>query len=343
MQAMPDPVERVIAQTYDSLAQAGESDLCCSPLLLYDSTELASLPAGAVQLSSGCGDPTHFAQIRPGVVVVDIGSGAGLDCLKAAKLTGPGGRVIGVDPSEAMRAAASSHARQLGLDWLVFEDGTADHLPLPDSSADVVISNCVLSLATEPRKVWLEIARVLKPGGRFAVSDIVGGDAREDLRARTRCEVGVSWTEYLTYLEDARFSGIRLIKASPVRFRDGVSAQSVSLSGRYAPSPPMLFIHVLAPSNDLAFVSRTVTSFVSDAPGDLGVDFEVLPIDGPEAQCLLRLASETPGTAQLERDDRVYILANGRVAGSWIAATERADAALEVLQRTADGCRGVHT
>ena len=332
---MRDAYEQAIARRYDSIAEEGESDLCCAPFSLYDWTELAALPPGAVQLSSGCGDPTRFAQIRTGTVVADIGSGAGLDCLKAAKLTGPTGRVIGIDPSPAMRDRARSYAQQLDLAWLSFEDGTADHLPLLAASVDVVISNCVLSLASDPRRVWLEIARVLRPGGWFAVSDVVGGADRNDLRARTRCEVGVSWEEYLDYLQDARFSGIHVVKASPVRFRDGVSAQSVSLSGSYATSPPLHFWQIVAPLETHQQASRSVTGYVMSEGQHLEVDFEILDLADPDTRCLLGLAVKGRPFADGQELPRGYVLVNGRLVGDWVPADGDGSIPVELLRQSA--------
>ncbi|MBO2453381.1 methyltransferase domain-containing protein [Actinomadura barringtoniae] len=221
--------------TYDQLAQLGRSDLCCSPSDLYGPEELAALPKGVLSLSSGCGHPVEGADVRPGETVVDIGSGAGADCFLAGRLTGPAGRVVGVDPSPAMRARAEGHRDEVDMRWVSFVAGDASSLPLPDMFTDVVISNCVLSLAVDAAAAWREIARVLKPGGRFVVSDIVGGDPaappEEHLAAKARCESGLTWDEYRTILRGCGLHGLRLIRVGTATFRDGHRAQSVTIAG----------------------------------------------------------------------------------------------------------------
>lgn len=220
----------LIVQTYDEVASRGASDLCCSPVGLYDSEELDALPEETLALSSGCGHPVRFSQISTGASVVDVGSGAGGDCFLAARMVGPSGRVVGVDPSPTMRARAARSAETLGLSWVSFVDGTAEKLPISDASVDVVISNCVLSLASHPEEVWREIGRILRPGGRFTVSDIMGG-GEETLETKTRCETGLSWTRYIKLLWEAGFSGIHLLDVKTASFRDGAAAVSAP---RYA-------------------------------------------------------------------------------------------------------------
>lgn len=221
--------------TYDELARLGQSDLCCSPADLYSPEELAALPEGVLSLSSGCGHPVEGADIRSGETVVDIGSGAGADCFLAGRLTGPAGRVVGVDPSPAMRARAEGHRDDAGMPWVSFAAGDASSLPLPDVFADVVISNCVLSLAVDPTAAWREISRVLKPGGRFVVSDIIGGDPDappdDHLTAKARCESGLTWDEYRRVLGACGLRGLRLLRVGTATFRDGHRAQSVTIAG----------------------------------------------------------------------------------------------------------------
>lgn len=218
--------------TYDQLAQLGQSDLCCSPAQLYREDELAALPQDVLSLSSGCGHPVDSAGITEGETVVDVGAGAGADCFLAARLTGPAGRVIGVDPAPSMRALAEHHRDRMDLPWVGFMAGNAAELPLPGAIADVVISNCVLSLATDATAAWQEITRVLKPGGRFVVSDIIGGDPEAGLRARARCETGLSWDDYRGVLRDCGLHTLRILRVGPATFRDGFRAQSVTIAGR---------------------------------------------------------------------------------------------------------------
>ena len=141
----------------------------------YNEAELATLPDGA-NMGLSCGNPTALASLRPGEVVLDLGSGGGLDCFLAGPRVGPTGRVIGVDMTPEMlgkaRRNVTAYRERTGLDNVEFRLGEIEHLPLPDSSVDVVISNCVINLSPDKPQVWREIARVLKPSGRAAVSDL---------------------------------------------------------------------------------------------------------------------------------------------------------------------------
>lgn len=158
---------------------------CCGPAgasaddlaqrIGYDAGELAALPVGA-NLGLSCGNPTAIAALRPGEVVLDLGSGGGFDCFIAGSRVGPAGRVIGVDMTPAMigraRRNLASYRERSGLDNVEFRLGEIEHLPLADASVDVVISNCVLNLSPDKQQSWREVARVLRPGGRVAVSDL---------------------------------------------------------------------------------------------------------------------------------------------------------------------------
>ncbi|CAM2971427.1 methyltransferase domain-containing protein [Actinomyces slackii] len=238
-----DPAHLII-DTYDRLAAGGSSNLCCSAETIYSSEQLEFLPDEVLRLSSGCGHPIDEAYIDAGMTVVDIGSGAGADCLLAGLRVGPTGHVIGVDPSPAMREVAERNRDAKNMPWVEFRAGTSTALPIEDGQADLVVSNCVLSLSQDHAGTWREIARVLKPGGRALVSDIIGG-GEESLESKTRCETGISWPRYRTLLHDAGLDGLRVINASTVRFKDTALATSLTLSARRATDRPHCAVDVI--------------------------------------------------------------------------------------------------
>ncbi len=182
----------------------------------YGEEELGRLPADAVQNSFGCGNPLAFAGVESGQVVLDIGSGAGIDCLIAAEKVGPTGRVIGLDMTPEMIGRSQRNAQEAGVTNVEFRLGDAEKMPVDDASVDWVISNCVINLSPDKPAVFREISRALKPGGRISISDIVAEDLpasiRESRDAWTGCLAGaISETEYVQGLEDA---GLRSVRAS---------------------------------------------------------------------------------------------------------------------------------
>jgi SAM-dependent methyltransferase len=208
---MPDTsqstdIREVVRERYAAAARnAGANDRsCCGPsrdsLLdgqedvfggaLYDEAEAGSAPRAAVDASLGCGVPTAVADLHPGETVLDLGSGAGADVLISAGRVSPGGRAIGVDMTDEMLEMARANAAEAGVENVEFLKGYLEELPLPDASVDVVISNCVINLAGDKHRVLAEAARVLRPGGRFAVSDVV---ADEGMTEETRADM-VQWT-----------------------------------------------------------------------------------------------------------------------------------------------------
>jgi len=180
----------------------------------YGEQELGQLPADAVQNSFGCGNPLAFAGVEAGQAVLDIGSGAGIDCLIAAERVGPTGRVIGLDMTPEMIERAWKNAREAGVTNVEFRLGDAEKMPVEDASIDWLISNCVINLSPDKPAVFREIARVLKPGGQISISDIVAEDLppaiRESRDAWTGCLAGaISEAEYIQGLEAAGLRGVR--------------------------------------------------------------------------------------------------------------------------------------
>jgi SAM-dependent methyltransferase len=181
----------------------------------YSTEDTSAVPQGA-NLGLGCGNPIALASLRPGETVLDLGSGAGFDCFLAARAVGETGRVIGVDMTHEMLRTARAHAAQGGYPQVEFRLGEIEHLPVADASVDVIISNCVINLSPEKAQVFREAFRVLKPGGRLAVSDVVAtapfpDEVQHDLALLAGCVAGASFLEDLEgMLHDAGFVDIRI-------------------------------------------------------------------------------------------------------------------------------------
>jgi arsenite methyltransferase len=189
---------------------------CCDPITsnLYDAAQTGEVPDAALQASLGCGNPTALAELKPGETVLDLGSGGGIDVLLSARRVGPTGKAYGLDMTDEMLALADENKRKSGLANVEFLKGEIEHIPLPDNSVDVIISNCVINLSGDKDRVLREAFRVLKPGGRFAVSDVViRGEVPPAIRRSMELWVGciagaLSETDYRSKLATAGFGRI---------------------------------------------------------------------------------------------------------------------------------------
>ena len=191
-------------------------DGCCDPITsnLYDAAQTGELPQEAVLASLGCGNPTALAQLHPGETVLDLGSGGGIDVLLSARRVGPTGKAYGLDMTDEMLALARENQRKASVGNVEFLKGEIEHIPLPDNSVDVIISNCVINLSGDKDQVLREAFRVLKPGGRFAVSDVVTRgeiplDIRKNILLWVGCVAGaLEQYEYVAKLARAGFDHI---------------------------------------------------------------------------------------------------------------------------------------
>ena len=207
---------------------------------LYDSAETAGLPAEAVLASLGCGNPTALAQLEAGEVVLDLGSGGGIDVLLSARRVGPTGKAYGLDMTDDMLALARENQRRAGVENVEFLKGEIEAIPLPDGAVDVVISNCVINLSADKRRVLSEAFRVLKPGGRFAVSDVVfRGEVPAALRRNVELWIGcvAGALEELQYRSLLAEVGFETIEVEPTRIyraqdaRDFLQSSGAEIDG----------------------------------------------------------------------------------------------------------------
>jgi arsenite methyltransferase len=191
---------------------------CCDSMTsnLYDDQDAAIVPDNALKASLGCGNPTALAQLNPGETVLDLGSGGGIDVLLSARRVGPDGKAYGLDMTDEMLALAEENTRKAGVANVEFLKGHIEEIPLPQNAVDVIISNCVINLSADKDRVLREAFRVLKPGGRFAVSDVVlrgelPADVRDSMDAWTECIAGaLTETEYRSKLQAAGFADIEV-------------------------------------------------------------------------------------------------------------------------------------
>ena len=251
-------IKSVVQEKYGAAAKraaSGQGTACCGtspasaiegcdPITsnLYGEGEAGSVPEAAVRASLGCGNPTALAKLEPGEIVLDLGSGGGIDVLLSARRVGPTGKAYGLDMTEEMLALAEENKRKSGLTNVEFLKGEIENIPLPGNSVDVIVSNCVINLSGDKDRVLREAFRVLKPGGRFAISDVVvRGEVPSEIRKSIELWVGcvagaLSDTEYQQKLAAAGFEGIDIEATRVYKIDDareflraaGIDAESIA-------------------------------------------------------------------------------------------------------------------
>ena len=265
---MSEPtIQEVVRQKYGEAATraaTGGSSCCggggelsgCDPITknLYDATEKASLPDKAVAASLGCGNPTALAKLQPGEIVLDLGSGGGIDVILSARRVAPTGKAFGLDMTDEMLALARENQKKAGVENVEFLKGTIEHIPLPDDFADVIISNCVINLSGDKDRVLAEALRVLKPGGRLAISDVVvrgevPGEIRKSMELWVGCIAGaMEENEYRSKLQSVGFEAVE-IEATRV-YKAEEASEFLAGAG--------LAVDVVGPQIDGKFISAFV-------------------------------------------------------------------------------------
>ena len=279
---MTENIKTVVEQRYAEAARrviAGGEPSCCSttssasgcdPITsqLYDANQQGELPEAAVRASLGCGNPTALADLQPGEIVLDLGSGGGIDVLLSAKRVGPSGKAYGLDMTDEMLALARENQRASGITNVEFLKGSIETIPLPPHSVDVIISNCVINLSGDKDAVFREALRVLKPGGRFAVSDVVvRGDVPPDIRRSMELWVGciagaLEEQEYRRKLQTAGFVDVAI---EPWRVYQVEDARSFLAEAG-------LDVDRLAPDIEGRFASAFIRARKAQAQGCCGPD-----------------------------------------------------------------------
>lgn len=240
-----DEITQKVSDRYAKAASTGEQ-MCCPTS--YDMAQLRSfIPEEVLKISYGCGTPAGLKTVCAGETVLDIGSGGGIDCFEASRLVGPTGRVIGIDMTDTMLEIARKNAAVVATNLgypasnVEFRKGLADAMPVEDGTIDLIISNCVINLAPDKRKVFREMFRVAKPGGRFTISDIVADQTVPQYLAHDADKWGdclsgaLTLTDYMAGMMEAGFLGIHLVKSSPWQVIDGTHFFSVTLTGYKVP------------------------------------------------------------------------------------------------------------
>ena len=228
----------------------------CDPITsnLYDASQGAQVPEEALLASLGCGNPTALAELKPGEVVLDLGSGGGIDVLLSARRVGPAGKAYGLDMTDEMLALANENKRKAGAENVEFLKGEIEHIPLPDDSVDVIISNCVINLSADKNRVLREAFRVLKPGGRFAVADVVtrgeiGPEIRQSILLWAGCVAGA--LEDVEYRQKLAAAGCEQIDIEPTRIYRAEDARELLCADG-------IDVDTIAPQVDGKFMSAFV-------------------------------------------------------------------------------------
>ena len=266
---MTSNLKEVVKEKYGEAARraaSGESSSCCGASLscgtdidpitkdLYDDSQKTALPDAAVRASLGCGNPTALAELKPGETVLDLGSGGGIDVLLSARRVGPTGKAYGLDMTDDMLALARENQKKAGIENVEFLKGEIENIPLPDNSVDVIISNCVINLSADKDKVLREAFRVLKPGGRFAISDVVvRGKVPDEIRKSMLLWVGCiagALSDY-DYVAKLTRTGFESIDIEPTRVYNIEDARAF-LSGQG------VNVDVIAPQVEGKFMSAFV-------------------------------------------------------------------------------------
>lgn len=233
-------------------AQCGQPDPITSNL--YAAEEAATIPEEALRASLGCGNPTALAELKPGEVVLDLGSGGGIDVLLSARRVGPGGKAYGLDMTDEMLELARENQRKAGVENAEFLKGEIEDIPLPDNSVDVIVSNCVINLSADKDRVLGEAYRVLKPGGRFAVSDVVvRGEVPAEIRRNVELWIGcvAGALEADEYREKLARAGFERVEIEPTRVHRLEEARSYLAAAGLDPD-------TIAPTVDGKFISAFV-------------------------------------------------------------------------------------
>ena len=264
---MSEDIKEVVRERYGQAAlrvKTGGSSCCgatpatdcCDPITsnLYDVSQMQQIPEEALLASLGCGNPTALAKLNPGEVVLDLGSGGGIDVLLSARRVGPAGKAYGLDMTDEMLALANDNKRNSGISNVEFLKGEIENIPLPDASVDVVISNCVINLSADKERVLREAFRVLKPGGRFAVSDVVTrGEILPEIRKNILLWVGciAGAMDESDYKAKLAAAGFEQVEVEPTRVYHVEDAREF-LSGHN------IDVDAIAPEVDGKFMSAFV-------------------------------------------------------------------------------------